>query len=285
MPQSVNLAVGAIIVHQFDGLYSLNDLHKASGGEAAKRPSLWVANQQTQELAQEISKAGIPALVSRRGGTSGGTYACRELLIASAAWISAAFHLKVIRVFLAATEPTSAFSTNQQFHADTYGRLAEASCRFGVAQELAERAGMNTDGSDEPARNFCNDVWAIAYLVEDGKALMDSAAAILLPLTLPHGKPTPTAEPERLTPPTEFPTPLAVCKRDPVSPTPAQLAAETAARTWSEPEYAEALLRAMRLSIREVYNLSLKSPVQVEAMYRLGVIGERQITKLRRLMV
>lgn len=82
------------------GRYCLNDLHRAAGGENRNRPSLWAANQQTKELAAEIeSGAGIPALVRRARGFSQGTYACRELVYAYAAWISAAFHLKVIRAF------------------------------------------------------------------------------------------------------------------------------------------------------------------------------------------
>ena len=93
------LTIGTSEIRQLDGLYSLTDLHKASGGDESKRPGEFIRLQQTQDLAVEISNAGIPAFKTQRGA-HGGTYACRELVIAYAAWISPAFHLKVIRVFL-----------------------------------------------------------------------------------------------------------------------------------------------------------------------------------------
>lgn len=95
------LIIGTSEVRQIDGLYSLNDLHRASGNENRHRPSLFIENKQSQDLIAEITKAGITALRTKKGGTQGGTYACKELVIAYAAWISPAFHLKVIRVFLA----------------------------------------------------------------------------------------------------------------------------------------------------------------------------------------
>lgn len=101
---AIALNLGDITVRQHNGLFSLNDLHKASGGNPNQRPGEFIRNQQTKELVEEISNAGIPAFESRKG-SNGGTYACRELVIAYAAWISAAFHLKVIRVFLAAVQP------------------------------------------------------------------------------------------------------------------------------------------------------------------------------------
>lgn len=82
-----------------DGLYCLNDLHRAAGGENRHRPSIWVDNNQTKELIEEISKAGIPALVTVKGGNSRGTYVCKELVYAYAMWISAKFQLQVIKVF------------------------------------------------------------------------------------------------------------------------------------------------------------------------------------------
>jgi hypothetical protein len=100
------LAIGETIIRQFDGLYSLNDLHKASGEYPDQRPGKFIRNQQTQALIVEIEDAGIPASKTVRGrGKAQGTYACRELLIAYAAWISAAFHLKVLRVFLEKQAP------------------------------------------------------------------------------------------------------------------------------------------------------------------------------------
>ena len=94
------LIIGTASIRQIDGLYSLNDLHKASGGEEKHRPAFFLRLDQTQALIAEINCADLHSLETREG-RNGGTYACKELVIAYAAWISPAFHLKVIRVFLA----------------------------------------------------------------------------------------------------------------------------------------------------------------------------------------
>jgi len=98
------LTVGSVTIREHDGLYSLNDLHRASGSDNKHRPSLYLANEQTKALIAEVDKAGIPAFRITRGRYAS-TYACRELVIAYAAWISAEFHLKVIRVFLDTVAP------------------------------------------------------------------------------------------------------------------------------------------------------------------------------------
>lgn len=100
------IALGDMSVRQYDGLFSLNDLHKASGGDANHRPNQFMRRKETVELVDAInnSNAQIRAFDVLRGG-HGGTYACKELVIAYAAWISAAFHLKVIRVFLSTQAP------------------------------------------------------------------------------------------------------------------------------------------------------------------------------------
>jgi hypothetical protein len=84
-----------------DGRFCLNDLHKAAGDERRHGPSIWLENQQAKELAQELSDTGIPVSVVR-GGPAQGTYVSKELVYAYAMWISAKFHLQVIRTFDAA---------------------------------------------------------------------------------------------------------------------------------------------------------------------------------------
>nr|DAP78088.1 MAG TPA: KilA-N domain [Caudoviricetes sp.] len=105
------LTIGSSKIRQIDGFYSLNDLHVASGGAEKHQPAFFLRNEQTKALIEEVNSAnlqnlnaGNPAIKTERG-KYGGTYACKELVIAYAAWISPAFHLKVIRVFLGATRP------------------------------------------------------------------------------------------------------------------------------------------------------------------------------------
>nr|WP_048780783.1 KilA-N domain-containing protein [Pantoea vagans]DAL18030.1 MAG TPA_asm: KilA-N domain [Caudoviricetes sp.] len=81
-----------------DGRFCLNDLHKSAGGERRNDPHDWLRLKQTAELVQELSDTGIP-VTTVRGGKVQGTYVCKELVYAYAMWISAKFHLHVIRTF------------------------------------------------------------------------------------------------------------------------------------------------------------------------------------------
>ena len=100
------ISVANVAIRQFDNLYSLNDLHKASGGEKRHELTNWLKLQQTTELIDELSKPDITGLKENqqvikvvRGGSKRGTYACKELVYAYATWISAKFFLQVIRTF------------------------------------------------------------------------------------------------------------------------------------------------------------------------------------------
>lgn len=88
-----------------EGRFSLNDLHRASGATATKRPPNWLANEQTKELIAETDRcwdSSIAPVATARGGKMQGTFVCKELVYAYAMWISPKFHLQVIRTFDAA---------------------------------------------------------------------------------------------------------------------------------------------------------------------------------------
>lgn len=82
-----------------NGRYSLNDLHKITGGKKNDGPSYWLQTAQAQKLISElVLTTGFP-VVKKTEGRYGGTYAVKALAIAYAQWISAEFHLRVISVF------------------------------------------------------------------------------------------------------------------------------------------------------------------------------------------
>lgn len=101
-----NIIISDTTINFNNGLYSLNDLHKASGGDMNNQPSNFLKLDSTKSLAREISfennqsydsMTGVIEVSS--GGSSPGTFVCKELVYAYAMWISPAFNLKVIRAF------------------------------------------------------------------------------------------------------------------------------------------------------------------------------------------
>lgn len=118
MNASIALTVADVSVSQDEhGRFSLNDLHRAAGGKRAHQPSNWLRTDQTKRLISELAKGAEEHLsdapnpqirgfdesnvepISLRSGNAGGTFVVRELVYAYAMWISAAFHLKVIRAY------------------------------------------------------------------------------------------------------------------------------------------------------------------------------------------
>ena len=85
-----------------NGLYSLMDLHKASGGENAKRPSIFFNNKSTASLVAILEKRhGKDAVMqSSNGGKNTGYMACKQLMVAYAMWLSPEFYDKVIQTFI-----------------------------------------------------------------------------------------------------------------------------------------------------------------------------------------
>ncbi|UXN37543.1 KilA-N domain-containing protein [Avibacterium paragallinarum] len=101
-----NLTILNTSIRTLDNLYSLNDLHLASGNDPKHQPAFFVRLTSTKALIDEINRSADSqiAIKSIRGGRNPslqGTWVCFEIVIAYAAWISAEFHLKVIRAFMA----------------------------------------------------------------------------------------------------------------------------------------------------------------------------------------
>lgn len=102
--QAQSIVIGNAVVNMVDGMYSLNDLHKASGGDQKHKTSNFLRLEQTVDLIKEIEQGSdlsldTQAVVTKHGGKNNGTYVCRELVYAYAMWISAKFSLLVIRAF------------------------------------------------------------------------------------------------------------------------------------------------------------------------------------------
>lgn len=98
---NTSLIIAQTAISTYNNLFSLNDLHKASGNDANHQPAMFMRNKQTKDLIHEIESENTIAYHTINGGKNRGTYVCEELVYAYAMWISAKFNLMVIRAFKA----------------------------------------------------------------------------------------------------------------------------------------------------------------------------------------
>jgi len=154
-----------------DGRFSLNDLHRAAGGEKRHGPSYWLETGQAKDLAQELTDTGNPVspVSSIRGGLEQGTYVVKELVYAYAMWISPAFHLKVIRAYDAlVTKPRLELSRMDIL------KLAMESEQRAIALEGEKRQLEGKIEADAPKVAFHD-----AVAVASGAITLGEAAKIL----------------------------------------------------------------------------------------------------------
>jgi hypothetical protein len=154
--QNTQLVVSNTTVNQKNGLYCLNDLHKASGCENQKRPAFWVKNKQTQELVNEILIAGIPAIESTQ---KVGTYVCKDLVYAYAMWISPKFHLCVIRAFDAmVTAKTEPVKDDPLENSVIFDLIFDALTESGIPKHQAAITALSTIQSQHQSQKLPQDI-------------------------------------------------------------------------------------------------------------------------------
>lgn len=147
-----NLVIGDVHVSERDGMFSMSDIHRASGFGAAKRPDIFLRNKGTKSLIDELGEKKVVRL----SGKQGGTWAVAELVCAYAMWVDAGFYLKVISTFMAVAK------------GDLHGaaRLADTEASRAAGMRLA----MSALGADRAA--FSRKEKAVAAL-EAASACMD----------------------------------------------------------------------------------------------------------------
>ncbi|MCX4026429.1 BRO family protein [Spartinivicinus marinus] len=94
-----------------NGLYCLNDIHKVYGRNKPRKHSQWIDRRLTQVLINVIereTKTPRDKVISGQRGankTGAGTYACLELVLDYASWVSTSFGIKIKKAFEKVNKP------------------------------------------------------------------------------------------------------------------------------------------------------------------------------------
>ncbi|WP_053842957.1 KilA-N domain-containing protein [Paracidovorax avenae] len=285
------LTVGDVTVREIDGLYSLNDLHRASGGEKRHQPGYFLANDQTKALVAEIETTGIPA-VSTKEGRNGGTYACREIVVAFAAWISAAFHLKVIRVFLGASSPANAeraelaralaSKATTEIYRTVFDAVMQGDSEWWRHGRYLLNLNYGPDGQPSVP-------WAKVLPTETMTVSMDELPARLLGADALDAS---DAQLARLAGACADRIARRAVRREQMqrvreaenAPQPTFARVLSAPRGWKDEAKARALMESVRLREDERMACDTAPPERIEELHRQGRIGPRQFAKFKELM-
>jgi hypothetical protein len=125
------------------GRFCLNDLHKAAGGEEKHSPNRFTRSDNYQSLIDELTPdLAFAPVESVRGGKNPGTYGCKEIVYSYAMWISAKFHIAVIRAYdaMVTGTPTQSPTISKAQIGDLYNKVAAISSGSGkIRAELWSR--------------------------------------------------------------------------------------------------------------------------------------------------
>lgn len=170
------VSVANISIRQFGDLYSLNDLHKASGGQDKHSPRRWLQNKQTADLIAEIEIDGIPSIQKKQGL---GTFVSKELVVHYGMWISPAFSLKVIRAFLDTQEDVSGSPK-----IETQTTIDERRGLVDAVKLLVARCGIDYSA----AYRMVHQRFGVAHIDQIAAPLLPAAVAYVHSLVL-QGRP------------------------------------------------------------------------------------------------
>ena len=172
---NAQISVANVSVRQFNGLYSINDLHRAAGKERKHEPHAWLRSQQAIELIKELEKTQNCVIQSKQGL---GTFVCKELVVHYGMWISPAFSLKVIRAFLDTQEDVS-----DSPKLETQTTIDERRGLVDAVKLLVARCGIDYSA----AYRMVHQRFGVAHIDQIAAPLLPAAVAYVHSLTLQSG--------------------------------------------------------------------------------------------------
>nr|DAN55880.1 MAG TPA: KilA-N domain [Caudoviricetes sp.] len=173
---NAQISVANVSVRQFNGLYSINDLHRAAGKERKHEPHAWLRSQQAVELIKELEKTQNCVIQSKQGL---GTFVSKELVVHYGMWISPVFSLKVIRAFLDTQEAVSGSPK-----LETQTTIDERRGLVDAVKLLVSRCGIDYSA----AYRMVHQRFGVAHIDQIAAPLLPAAVAYVHSLVL-QGRP------------------------------------------------------------------------------------------------